>query len=61
VFEKRNILDEGRMFNDEWFIKYFVVLKGLFAWLVEMKLLVWKNLIRNGTITPGIQYNTREF
>jgi len=22
---KRNILDEGRMFNDEWFMKYFVV------------------------------------
>ena len=22
--KKRNILDEGRMFNDEWFMKYFV-------------------------------------
>jgi len=25
VFKKRNILDEGRMFNDEWFMKYFIV------------------------------------
>jgi len=23
--KKRKILDEGRMFNDEWFVKYFVV------------------------------------
>ena len=44
-----------------WSILLFNKMEGLFAWFVEMKLLIWKNLIWNGITTPGIQYNTREF
>jgi len=44
-----------------WSILLLNKMKGLFAWFAEMKLRVRNNLIWNGTTTPGIQENTREF
>jgi len=63
--KKRKIIDEGRVFKDEWFVKYFAVQqneRALYLILICRNNIACLNeLISSGTTIPGIQNNTREF
>ena len=61
--KKRKILDENRMFKDEWFVKYFAFQQNERALylICRNNIACVKELISSGTTIPGIQNNTREF
>jgi len=63
VLKKRKILDEGRMFKDELFVKYFGFQQNERALylICRNSIACLKELMSSVTTIPGIQNNTREF
>jgi len=61
--KKRNILDEGRMFNDEWFMKYFVVQQNerALCLICRNEIACLKKFNTKRLCNSRHSYNTREF